>query len=278
MKKIIVAIDGSYYSEVAVEYALQLASRYQSFVAGVFLEDVTAYHQFSPLLEAPEAVGLAEEVLLELRQESKDRVQSEVDRFSARCSRAGVSWGIVEEAGIPSRDLINETLYADLCIVGAVTYFGSLTVSPDAGLLTDVLSKAHCPVLVVPEEAAPLSDVVLTYDGSVSSVNAIKRYLSLFPSAADDWTHTLVTVVAGNHTPSAQETDLLRYLRHHIPDLRREVLTGDTVQEILHYASQFEGSLLVMGAFTRNILSTMMKPSVGKQVVKAHLVPVLVAH
>ncbi len=261
-----------------MEYALQLAARYQSFVAGVFLEDVTAYHQFSPVLEAPEAVGLAEEVLVELRQESKDRLKAEVDRFSERCSRSGVSWGIVEEAGIPARDLIDETLYADLCIIGAVTYFGSLTVGPDTGLLTDVLSKSHCPVLVVPEDTTPIRHVVLAYDSSVSSVNAIKRYLSVFPSAAEDWSHTLVTVVAGSPAPGPQETDLLRYLRHHIPDVRREVLTGDAVQEILHFASQYAGTLLVMGSFTRNTISKLLKPSVGKQVVKAHLVPVLVAH
>lgn len=278
MKKIVVAFDGSYYSEAALEMAIQVARREEAVVAGLFLEDVTAYHQFSPIFEAPEVIGLAEEVIQELKSEVKDNLTINMERFRKTCEAEGVSYVMEAEEGIPSMKLVEETQWADLCVIGSVTYFSNLTIKTESRLLSELLFKAHSPVLVVPEKVDPLTNVLLTYDGSSSAVYAMKRYLHLFPRSAASLPATLLSVVKheGDEQPHLEE--LFNYLRMYIPHLEKECLVGHPSEEILHRAKTVPGSLVIMGGYGRNAFSQLLKSSVGKKVVHARAVPVLVAH
>lgn len=278
MKKILVAFDGSYFADAALQLAIDMAKREKAFITGVFLEDITAYHQFSPIFDAPEAVGLAEEVIQEMKSEARSAISVNVDRFKDSCVAAGIDYAIEVEEGIPALELIAETQYADICIVGAVTYFSNLSFATESKLLSDLLAKAHCPVVVTPEHIAPHAHTILTYDGSASAVYAIKRYLQLFAASVATQPITLLTVVKqeGEHFPEA--ATLLQYVKAYCPQVEVQQLLGKPAEQILYMASSTPGSLVVMGGYGRNAFSQLLKSSVGKQVVDARTVPVFVAH
>lgn len=278
MKKILVAFDGSYYSEAALHLALGLAKREKAHLTGVFLEDVTAYHQFSPIFEAPDAVGLAEDVIRDLKNEVRENLSLNVERFKATCDQAAIPYRIEVEEGIPSMELLDETQFADLCIVGSVTYFSNLSFSAESRLLSDLLAKAHCPVLVVPEKNEGIEHVILTYDGSASAVYAIKRYLQLFVESVRVVPTTLLTVLKSEDATFPDAAALLAYVQEYCPDVGVQQLVGKPSEQILYLAKTTPGSLVVMGGYGRNAFSQLLKSSVGKQIVHARTVPVLVAH
>lgn len=278
MKKILVAFDGSYYSESALQFAIGLAKREEAQITGVFLEDVTAYHQFSPIFEAPDAVGLAEDVIRDLKNEVRENLSVTVNRFKKTCDQAGIHYLIEMEEGIPSLELLEETQFADLCVVGSVTYFSNLSFANESRLLSDLLGKAHCPVLVVPEQAEALKHVILTYDGSASSVYAIKRYVQLFARTHCQLPSTLLTVVKHEGDKLPQEEALVDYLSLYCDTLQQQTLVGKPSEQILYMAKTTPGSMVVMGGYGRNAFSQLLKSSVGKKVVNARTVPVLVAH
>lgn len=278
MKKILVAFDGSYYSEAALQLAIGIAQREQALITGVFLEDVTAYHQFSPIFEAPDAVGLAEDVIRDLKNEVRENLSVNVERFKRTCDQANVSYHIEVEEGIPSVELLDETQFADICVVGSVTYFSNLSFASESRLLSDLLGKAHCPVLVVPEKASAVKHVILTYDGSASSVYAIKRYMQLFGQSVASLPTTLLTVVKEEGESFPNEEALLQYVQQYCTQIERQQLVGKPSEQILYMASTTPGSMVVMGGYGRNAFSQLLKSSVGKKIVHARTVPVLVAH
>jgi hypothetical protein len=94
--------------------------------------------------------------------------------------------------------LIQETVFADLLILDehlSFTYVGAQQLS---SFVIDILEDAHCPVLVVPEKARVTEHVYLCYDGTPSSVMAIKMYSYLFP----EWCSKPTTLVSFNESSS----------------------------------------------------------------------------
>lgn len=278
MKKILVAFDGSFYSESALQYAIQIAKKTEALISGIFLEDLTAYHQFSPVFHAPEMIGLADDVLLELKNENKQTIQENIDKFTQQCNKAEARYTIEKEAGIPAKELIDESLYADLLIIGSVTYFSNISFATDQNLISDLLYRANCPVVVVPERFDKIRSVVLTFDGSTSSVWAIKLYTYLFRDFLDDQTLTLLSVCKKEDESVEGERRLHHYLQQVQPNCKYEKIVGKPVDEILHFAKVSGNSMLVMGSHGRNAFWKLFKSSVEDKIVKARTIPVFVAH
>ena len=278
MKKILVAFDGSYYSESALEYAIQIARSSNSLIYGIFLEDLTAYHQFSPVFSAPEMMGLADEAIIELKKENKQNIEENITHFRETCSKAGIQYEVDEESGIPSQELIKESMYADLVITGSVTYFSNVSYAADSSLVSDLLENSHSPVLVVPEQHYQIQSIVLAFDGSASSIYAIKTFLYLFADFVKDKNVTLLSVVKDENDHIEGERRLLNYIKNYQPEAKHEKITGKPVDEILHFAKLSQNSLVVMGSFGRGAFSKLFKTSVGEKIVKSKSVPVYVAH
>jgi nucleotide-binding universal stress UspA family protein len=278
MKRILVAFDGTFYSDAALQYAAQVARAEKAQICGIFLEDVTTYHQFSPIFDAPEAIGVADDVIQELRSEVRQNIDGNIRRFREFCEREGISFTIHQNAGIPSLLLIDETAYADMVVIGSMTYFSNLSYSSESRLLSDLLTSSHCPVMVVPEQFEPVKHVVLAFDGSSSSTYAIRTFLQLAPDWLKSLKVSLFSVVKKDGQEVPGEDAMWSYLKLHRPVFSIEKVTGKPDEEILHYAGLAANALVVIGSFGRGTFSQMFKSSLGKQLLDARSVPIFVAH
>lgn len=278
MKKILVAFDGSFYSVSALNYAIQIAKIENAMIAGIFLEDITAYHQFSPIFKSPDMIGLAEDVIHDIKADQKQNVEENIQKFRKTCMEENVPYAIEHDSGIPSRQIVEESMFADLLITGSVTYFSNISYTSDHNLVSDILAKAHCPVLVVPEKHYPIQSVIMAFDGSASSTFAIKQFLYLFPNMIKHSKITLLSIVEESHQSVEGEKRMFSLLQLTAINPSREKITGRPADEILHYAKLSNNSIIVMGAYGRNAFSKFFKASLGAKIVKAKSIPVFVAH
>ena len=261
-----------------MEYAAEVAHAEKAQICGVFLEDVTTYHQFSPIFDAPDAFGVADDVIQELRSEVRQSINGSITRFQDFCQHEGLSFTIHHNAGIPSMLLIDETAFADLVVIGTMTYFSNLSYSNESRLLSDLLSSSHCPVMVVPEQFEPVKHVVFTFDGSPSSTYAIRTFLQLSPAWLKALKVSMLSVVKRDGQEVQGEEAMWSYLKLYCPVFSIEKVTGKRDEEILHYAGLANSALVVMGSFGRSTISHMFRASLGKQLLKARSVPIFVAH
>jgi nucleotide-binding universal stress UspA family protein len=277
MKKILVAFDGSFYSESALSYAIQLASYDNSLIQGIFLEDLTAYHQFSPLFDVPDLFDLSDRVIEDLKQENRQNIEINIQRFENTCQTAGIQYAVEMKAGIPAIDLLHETAFADIVITGAVTYFSNLSYSPDKSLVSDLLGNALCPVIIVPENYRAFKQVVFAYDGSSASQKAIKCFVRLFPGMLNRIGSSLL-IVNENEIKRADIEKTHQYLNLYTNQIKLEEIKGVPSQEILHYSKINQNAMLVLGASGRNIFTDFFSKSVGKKIVKSNSIPVFIMH
>ncbi len=283
MKKILVAFDGSLYSESALNYAIKLTQKEpENLITGIFIEDLNYAYMFSNFGVDPaayELTGEYGEYLDEIRNTEEESIQKSREAFLNQCQEAGVNHTTHFDEGVTALELIRESIFADLLIIGYQTYFSSTRKEGDQKVLKDILSDTKCPVLVVPENEEPIDNVIFTFNGKENSVYAIRHFTYLLKPNLQDVHYNLIYVNEKSSDEKMENEELIReYLYQHYPNLDIDILEGKPGTKIQEFASQKQNALLVLGSFEKNALSRLFASSVAKGFLEAKTTPVFIAH
>ncbi|HTL07007.1 MAG TPA: universal stress protein, partial [Chitinophagaceae bacterium] len=179
MNKIVAAFDGLKYAADTAQYAIELTRHTRSFLTGVFLDDFT-YSSFK-IYDLIQKNELSEKDLDEYRQKDQQARDKAADKFETACRTAGIQYNVHRDKNICLRDLLHESIYADLLVIDVKETFTHYDEKPPTRFVRDLLSDVQCPVLVVNKPWTPIERIVFLYDGAPSSVHAVKTFSYLFP-------------------------------------------------------------------------------------------------
>jgi hypothetical protein len=278
MKKIITAIDGLKYSESTTRYVTQLAMEAGAHLVGVFLEDFT-YHGYK-IYDLVGDEGVSETKRHNLEEIDVEARQRAVTDFEAACREKGLNYSVHHDRNIAIQELIHESIYADLLIIGSNETLTHYAEDRPTRFIRDLLERVQCPVMVVPASYKPLDKLVLLYDGEPSSVYAIKEFSYLFPAIHRFETEVL-TINNPKHTLHVPGNRLMKeFMRRHFPAAFYTVFKGDPETEIINYLEQLEGRnpVIVLGAYNRGMVSRWFRPSMADILMKEIDAPLFIAH
>jgi len=163
MQKVVVLFSGSHFSEGAFEFIKKMRAVGHLQLTAVFLPEwVTAY------------AGMGEN--------DETVMNDNIARFQWLCKQYRIDVKVCTDpsAHVSSR-ISGESRFADLLIAGME---GFIKNEGEAGRflsIKDLLNASECPVLLVPEKIYIPEHIILSYDGSASSVFAIRQFAALFP-------------------------------------------------------------------------------------------------
>jgi len=277
MKKIVAAIDVLNFSEEQLNNLKYIAKEVNGKLSIVFLENIIAGG--IPLASAyPEAYVANYQALLQESLDERDRLRKEhLDYLFTICGDGDVEFTLHESIGSPVQKVVEESRFADLLLIGNNTSFATLYESKPPQFVKDVLAQAQCPVLVLPEKNVRIKELVFSYNGSFSSMYAIRQFTQLFPDFSDVPVN-LVYVTEGNRTALPNETLIINYLEHHYDEVKYTILHGDPAAEFLNLLLHRKGSLVTYGAFGRSGLSRFFHRSDAENVLRTTDIPVFITH
>ena len=272
MKKVLVAFDGSNFSDGAFEFASQMNKSQPILLTGAFLPQ-TEYANlwsyanaiepvFVPLVEADEA----------------DAIEMNIARFESKCKEAKIEYKVHSnfwDFALP--ELRRETRYTDLLIIGSETFYSNMSRAEVNLYLQDALHDAECPVIVVPEDFSYPESNILAYDGTASSVFAIKQFSYLFP----EFTKNPTTLTYATHEETKkfpEHANMQELIAANFKDLSLLNLELDLKKYFAVWMSEKKATILVCGSFGRSGLSRMLKTSFIADVIADHKVPVFITH
>jgi hypothetical protein len=272
MKKILLAFDGQHFSEGAFEFARRMHEKEPILLTGVFLPQVDfanlwsyadglSGNQFIPLLES----------------EDTEAVQKNIERFGDLCTRNNIEFRIHKDFfdfALP--ELKKETRFADLIVLGSERFYENLGTWEPNEYLKDALHAAECPVIIVPEKYEFPQSNILAYDGSESSVYAIKQFAYLFPGLAAN--KTLLVSVGENDTEFPEESYIKELTSRHFGDLEMFKLEINPKKYFRTWISGKDNAILVSGSFSRSAFSQLFKKSFVSEIIKDHRLPVFITH
>lgn len=177
LKKILVPLDASIYTEGATETAIRIAKAHGASLTGVAVLD-------SPEIRSSiiPAVGPYYPMMLDAVQmkiEHADQILREtLIRFSQQCEEAGVPHEETEYEGIPAQKLLESSIFHDLVVLGLETSFHFETRGGRGDTLDKLIDHTATPVLAVPPNGAPNpGKVIIAFDGSFGASRALRDFI-----------------------------------------------------------------------------------------------------
>jgi len=213
-----------------------------------------------------------------LEEKDEDIRQNSVERFEEVCRNDGVDYSIHHDRNIAIRELLHESIYADLLVIDRKETLTHYEEKVPTRFIRDLLSNVQSPVVVVPEKYKPIEKAILLYDGEPSSVHAIKMFNFLFPSFQDKVEILSIKERKENlHLPDSRL--LKEFMKRHYPDAEYTVLKGNVDEEIVKYTEHLKQNvMIVLGAYQRSMVSRWFHESMADVLMKELNCPLFIAH
>ena len=274
MKKIILAFDGGHFSEGAFEFAKQMNSVQPILLTGIFLPQVDYANLWSY------ANGSAGGLFIPLMEDADtDIIEQNMKRFQKLCAANNIENRLHKDFfdfTLPA--LKKETRFADLVILGSESFYKNFGSEEPNDYLKDALHTAECAVVVAPEEIHYPETNILAFDGSASSVFAIKQFAYIFPDLCKNKTLLIYAKNREDGIHFPDEAYIEELAARHFPDLSLFKLNFNPRKYLATWLADKKDAILVTGAFGRSFFSRLLKPGFVSQVINAHKIPVFITH
>lgn len=174
IRRILIALDASPASRAALDLAADLAIRYQAELIGIYVEDIN-------LLRTAE-IPFTKEVgfysassrqinTSHLERELRAHARRVEQMLSSIAQRANLRWSFRSSRGVIPGELMSAAADTDLIILGKTGWSGRNQMGSTA---KEVAIRAPIQSLILMHKVRPGAPVMVVYDGSAASKNALK--------------------------------------------------------------------------------------------------------
>lgn len=277
MKKIIAFVNGLDFSEDSLSSFNYITEKINGSLTVSVLEDISG--DPVPMVGSSPGSGLKDYDTLFTKnvEEHKNKVADTVARIRSYYAGRGTAITIHENPGMPVQEVLGESRFADFIMLNHSTSFSAVADSNPPRFVKNVLATAECPVMILPDKVIRIKEVVLAYNGSSSSMYAIRQLTQLFPEFSDMPVNVVYVMEKGNK--DLPKAALLReYLEAHYDDVRYTVLEGDPSTELLALLYYRNDCIVTYGAYSRSGLSNFFRKSDADSVLSTMNIPVFITH
>ena len=174
-KTILVPIDGSDTSLVAVDYAIELSRSFNSEITGISIIDIKK-------LAGPFMRDLGTSIggmvpygdfQQNVRKFLEDTCRAALDELEVKCDTASIPCTRTIKEGVVNKEIVESAKRCDMISMGMA---GEHAFWRDAFLgsnLESVVRQTHKPVLVTPEKYKKITKILVAYDGSSFSSKSL---------------------------------------------------------------------------------------------------------
>lgn len=277
LRRILIGLDGSHYSDVAVDLGIEWGKRLGCDLVGLTVVDWNPAALATPLrFGAGEYHDYTEEIHLSDAQRKRREF---LDDFTGRCGRAGIGCETLVDVGSPCDQVLLEAERYDLVLLGQHTFFhAECREDPEPSLLRRFLRQAPRPLAIAPGEATSGKSVLVAYDGSPQAAKA----LAAFQASGLDFGDEVRVLSVGTDD---KETALRTYRAaeflgsHDVNAMATPVVSASApAQVILEHVDRFDARLVVMGAYGLQGLREFLIGSATRAVIEGCAVPLFLHH
>lgn len=273
MRKILLAFDGVHFSEGSFNFAKQLNEKNKILLTGVFLPQVS----YANLWTYADGVGTPMFVPA-IDDNETQLIEENIKKFEDLCIRNDIEFRVRKDfSDLALPELKKESRFADLMIIGEEKFYENMGSGNPNNYLRETLHSIECSVIVVPEKYTFPTLNVLTYDGSESSVFAIKQFVYLLPEFCANPTFlTYANIDGAGRIPN--EAYIEELAARHFPDLTISKVNIESKSQFATWVADKKAAVIVAGSFGRTAVSQLFSRSFVLDVIKDHKIPIFICH
>ncbi len=275
MERVVIVINPAGPERTALEFACHLSESTGSRLTGLFLhvDDVAGVHEENHEWKICNNHKVPE-VTYDVRLADIEGNKTEFSRF---CQNHNLAGKVDIQDARTVQDVILESRFADFLIISADSSFSQETEIVPTHLVSHILKNSECPVIIAPLSFTNVQEIVFTYDGSASSVFAIKQFTHLFPQFKD--VKVTFLEVNDDESPDIEHKELITaYLKTHYSSISFHVLKGEPEDQLFSYFLTKRNVFVVLGAFGKKFISSIFKRSTANLLLKTTSLPLFISH
>lgn len=273
MKKVLAVFDGAHFAKGTLDFVCKLNEEEPVLLTGLFLPsvdytDIMMYY----------VGGMSGPLYVPTLDSDPDTIAINIEQFKRFCEKNHIEHRVHDVVNGPIPEAIrNETRFSDLMLLSGESFYSNLGPDTQESYLEETIHKAECPVLVLPENYVPPKSIILAYDGSESSVFAIKQFAYVLPGFC-----RLSTLVAyanpEEHANIPELSGIEELASRHFSDLTFFKLEADARAYFNTWLQDIGNAMLVAGAYGRTGISGLLKQHFLQEIINDHKLPVFIAH
>lgn len=276
MKKIIAAVDALNFTEPELKSYRYLADKARGQLTILFLENIAG----ETVLDAT----TLETGFLNYEDFYADSVKARKEKAEENRKRL-VNFYIDNDMdvtvrslpGVPAAEVLAESRFADLLLIRNNLSFALLADTNPPMVVRELLARAECPVMVIPETVHYIDEIIFTYNGTFSSMYAIRQFTQVFDGFSE--VPAKVVYVVENDDKKIPSGKMLKeYLTHHYEDVAFQSLEGTPAGELLALTLHKTNSIITFGAYGRSKTSRFFHRSDSDSLLRTTNIPLFITH
>ena len=249
--KILLGLDSTPSTDVSIRQCTELAKQHNLELMGISVVNVKKLENVGSY---PIGAGIYAKRLREFRLKTSDEhVEKAIMNFESACGTAGVSYSVKRETGKPVDVMVSRARYHDLIVMGLRSPFDYEVVKAPKNMICRLAAKGVRPVLAFGSQYRSIRRVLINYDGSIGSANAMKQFvqMGLWPNA------TIRIVFFGGGIGDAKQllADASKYCHNYGFEADVEHILANNGTQLLTHAADWDTDLIVMGNPSRKFLT-----------------------
>ena len=270
MKKILIILNESHIPQQVIKRAIHIAKESNSLLEAVFINDINGLNFGYPFPN--DLFLLGEKVRAETRtEESVKLLESLARQFKDECNEQDIEYKIEIDKAVSIKHLINLSSFADLIIADSKS-------DSDEYSLKDLLADAHCPLLLVSKNAEPIEKIFVAYDGSASSMYAVKMFSYIFPEFKN-FAIQFFHIADGNVDAVPHLEAIKSWASKHFVNIKFELIEGTTKTALVqHIRQNSEKAIIVMGAYSGSSVGRLFLKSTAEAVISETNASLFITH
>ncbi len=261
IRRILVPLDNSEYSNKSTEFACRIAKIYDADVVGLVIIDIPGIERsIGPF---PMGGSYYAKQLTEAKIKKADKqVRKILEEFAKICDDNDVKHREHQRQGIPSNHILEEAKFFDLLIIGRKTHFEFSEDMQAGGSFDEVLQRSITPVIAVPENfdfpkfPRERFNCLICFDGSYASCRALQRFAQLPISKFTD-----VKLLMSHDDKEFADFNLYEakaFLRSHLFESIEKIHTKKNIISLVGKEYMDWTDLFVLGAHSKGMFDFMI--------------------
>lgn len=273
--KILIPVDGSTNSDIAIEYGIYIANKLNSTISALHVMDVNLL-QGPMLTDISGAAGLppSDGMFDAVEASLNERADLVLNSFRERCRWKGLKVETKKVIGKIGEVITEEARDADLIVMAKKGEHFHLKQGGFLGSVAEsVIRHSAKPVMVTPEKFLEIESMAIAYDGSPSAQKALHFSLALSKQAA--WPITAIIITEDMDKASKLTIQIEDAAEEQEADCEVIILPGKEGTEILKFIGEGAVELMAMGAYGHNRLRELLLGSTTSQVIQKSPIPIM---
>jgi nucleotide-binding universal stress UspA family protein len=277
IKSILLAVDGSAYTEPVLKYGIELSKNFDAFLRVLTVIDIRIFEWavaigvegFAPIIPS---AGYQEESQKILEQKA-DEVLKKTEKI---LQKEKVQYVLEKESGNPVDVICDKARLTDMVILGARGEFAKWSDKMLGATLESLSRLCIKPLLVIPREFRKFSRILLAYDGSENASKALA--LVAFFASRLKLPILLLNVNESEENGKEILKEAMDYLMpYNLEKVEQRIVVGNADEKINLVAGDTGSDLIIMGSYGHSRIREAILGSTTVQTMRKATVPVLIA-